>query len=373
MRRIKIVYLASGTSMMAGSQKSLLLLLKNIDRDRFELTTVFNRDSIFGEELRRRGERVKIIRQRGKLNPFGLFNLARYLRKESFDVVHLYTTRVRAIVAKIVGLPVVERINMTRTCKMWYPSRFRIIDNFMLRFVDKIITVSKALEDGLVGRGINRNKVITIYNGVDSERFSEYFEKTNIRKEFNIDEGDFVIGTICRLVKQKGLEYLIRSMVMILKHYPSAKLLIVGDGPLKKRLQGLALRLQMDKNVIFAGAREDIPELLLMMDVFALPSLWEPLANAILEAHAASIPVVTTNVDGSPEIIINNRTGLLVEAGNSEKLADAVLYLLRNRDKAAEMAKLAKERIREKFKIEDMVKDTEKVYVELCRGNNGKD
>jgi glycosyltransferase involved in cell wall biosynthesis len=107
------------------------------------------------------------------------------------------------------------------------------------------------------------------------------------------------------------------------------------------------------------------------MDIFVLPSLWEPLANAILEAHSACVPVVTTNVDGSPEIIVSGKTGLLVKPGRSEELANAILYLLRNRDEAKEMAKRAKERVKEQFKIEDMAEKTGKVYIELCRRNAG--
>ena len=367
MRKLRVLYVMSSVK-LGGSQKSLLMLLHGLSKDKFERIIVCPCEGFLTGELKKTGERVIIIEDKSRFGLLSLCRLAKVLKKEKIDIMHLYASRTKAIVAKVAGgIPVVERINMTRDRRILCPCYFRLIDNFMLKFVDRIITVSKALEDSLVKRGIDRNKIVTIRNGVDFERFGKYSEKSNTRKEFSIDHGNRVIGTICRLAKQKGLEYLLRAMVIVLRDYPSTRLLIIGDGRLRERLQNLALRLQVDKNVIFTGAREDIPELLSIMEVFVLASLWEPLANTILEAHAACIPVVATNVDGSPEVIINNKTGLLVEPGNSKELANAILCLLRNRGKAEEMAKLAKERVMKKFRIEDMIEKTENVYLELSR------
>ena len=367
MKKIKVLYIISSAE-MGGSQQSLLMLVKNMSRDGFERVIVSSEKGFLTDELVKLGERVIIIREKSR---FGLLSLAKFvciLKKEKVDVIHLYASRVKAIVAKLTcNIPVVERINMARDRRIFCPSYFRLIDNFMLRFVDRIITVSKFLENSLVERGISRSKIITVYNGICYEKFGDYSERDTMKKGFNIAETDFVIGTVCRLVKGKGIEYLFRAVAVILKSYPSAKLLVVGDGPMKKVLERLVIELNLDGKVVFTGVRKDVPKLFSIMDVFVLPSLYEALPNVVLEAHAAGVPVVATNVGGSPEVIIDNKTGLLVEPGSVEQLADAISYLLDNREKAGNMAKLAKERIRKKFMVEDMVKKTERVYIGLCR------
>ena len=160
---------------------------------------------------------------------------------------------------------------------------------------------------------------------------------------------------------------MISAMAIIKKEVPNCRLIIIGDGSSRTDLENLVVEKNLEKNVKFLGFRRDIPGLLMEMNVFVLPSLWEGLGNVILEAMAAQRPVVATKVGGIPEMVNHNETGFLVPPGDSKMLAAEILKLLKDSQMRINMGKAGRERVEEKFSIDNTVNGLEAVYDELIK------
>jgi glycosyltransferase involved in cell wall biosynthesis/ADP-heptose:LPS heptosyltransferase len=200
-------------------------------------------------------------------------------------------------------------------------------------------------------------------NGTNTSNNDSYDKNRlkNIRNLLDINEYDTIILTVGRLSKQKGTKYLIRALPYIIKKYPDIKLLIIGSGILEKKLkEEVILSGFMDK-VIFLDERWKIKEYFGLADIFVLPSLYEGMSNALLEAMAAGLPVISTCVSGSEEIIENNVTGLLVPVANSRAIAEAVNQIISLGCKKSYLAKNAKKHIHEHYSTDKMICSLEKI------------
>ncbi len=194
---------------------------------------------------------------------------------------------------------------------------------------------------------------MVIYNGIEPvKKKAKPFSKEN----------EVLIGSIGTLNEQKGMQYLIKAMPAVLKEFPNAKLEIIGEGYYKDRLQRLVKSMKLTRQVKFTGFLKDVYEELEKLDLYVQPSLSESFGLAILQAMSVGLPVIATKTGGVPEVVTDGKTGLLVEPKNSGQLASAVLEILRDKEKAISMGKLAAEDATLKFSLKDMVEETEDVY-----------
>jgi glycosyltransferase involved in cell wall biosynthesis len=166
---------------------------------------------------------------------------------------------------------------------------------------------------------------------------------------------------------KKGLSVLLKAMEVLKRRHgmPPCRLVIVGDGPAREELELLRDRLGLASWIVFVGTRRDIPQVLRSLDIFVLPSLYEGFGIAILEAMAVGKPVIATRVGGIPEFVIPGETGVLIEPGNADMLADAIESLLRDSDQARRMGAKGRVRAQEHYDIVDIVRQHEQVY-EAC-------
>jgi glycosyltransferase involved in cell wall biosynthesis len=168
------------------------------------------------------------------------------------------------------------------------------------------------------------------------------------------------------MVWQKGFEYLIESIPTTIETLPQSKILIVGDGPLRERLEALSKKLGVRDNVIFAGFRSDIKEILSAVDLLVIPSLLEGFPMVTLEAMAMAKPIVATNIDGITEQIRDGVDGILVPPKGPIALAKAVVRVLNDKELAKTMGLSAREKVAQEFSVEKMVSKTERVYQSLA-------
>jgi glycosyltransferase involved in cell wall biosynthesis len=191
-----------------------------------------------------------------------------------------------------------------------------------------------------------KTKVLFLSNGVDTERFSPLVSGSTIRKKNGIGRTEPVILCPRRLEPKNGVIYLVKAAPIILEKYNAARILVVGNGTQREVLEGESARLNVQKNVTFVGAvsNDRMPEFYAASDIVVLPSLKEATSIAGLEAMASGKPLVGSNVGGIPQIIKEGESGVLVPAKDFEKLADAIIHLLDNRDARAAMGKNARER-----------------------------
>jgi glycosyltransferase involved in cell wall biosynthesis len=176
--------------------------------------------------------------------------------------------------------------------------------------------------------GFPQNKVAVVRNGVDAERFAPGHDVVAVRRELGLGETDPVIGIVAALRQEKNHELFLEAARRVAAQLPSARFLVVGDGPRRAELERMARDLGLSLKVQFLGARNDVPRVLSAMDVFALTSHVEANPVSILEAMSIGRPVVATNVGSIHEAVIEGKTGFLVPPGDAAKLSDRILQLL---------------------------------------------
>ncbi|MBI2634899.1 glycosyltransferase family 4 protein, partial [Candidatus Peregrinibacteria bacterium] len=245
-----------------------------------------------------------------------------------------------------------------------------LIKNNLLKNVRKIIAISqhnKKILEGLYPR--HKDKITVIHNGIDTTwwqsqllRFDEN-EKIKIKEEvFLAKENTLIVATIAELHERKGQKYLLQAIPETVKKFPNVKFVFIGEGHDRQNLEKLARKLNIENHTIFLGRQKKIPNLLKASDIFCLPSRREAFGLVNLEAMITGLPVVATKTGGIPEIIENNKTGLLVEPENSEALTSALLQLIGDQKLREQFATAGEKTVLENFDAEQMAQKYEKVY-----------
>jgi glycosyltransferase involved in cell wall biosynthesis len=236
------------------------------------------------------------------------------------------------------------------------------------RWTDKTIAVSQAVKRFLIDAGISKpDKVVVIHNGITplSRKISEA-EIKEFRDKYRLASDDIVIGTIGSFNAAKDTATLIRAVAKMVKKWPKIKLVLVGRGPLKFKLMGLAKKLGLEERVVFTGALENVLPALGSFKVFVLPSLSEAFGITLLEAMKVGVPIVATKVGGIPEIITHNHNGLLVEPKDPKKLAGVLMKLLNDKKLQHKLVSNHAKNL-EQFSADKMIKQTEQVYINLFK------
>ncbi len=254
-----------------------------------------------------------------------------------------------AIPARLLGLRVIwaEHVGFHR----WLTKNpLRYFYRLFSKFAT-IVVISQALQHQLVDLGVAEKNITVIYNGFDFPYF------TGLRQPAAGQKPDqFVVGTMCRLEKEKGVEVLLLACQKAIEIIPYLRLIIVGEGGERKRLEWLAKNLSLDRRVQFVGFQQEPALWLRDFDVFVLPSVKrESFGASLVEALALERPVVASNLEGIPEIVKQNETGLLVQPGNSEELAQALIYLYQHPETAQSLAQRGRQYVEGQFTIERMI------------------
>jgi len=361
--KIKIVYIINSFA-LGGAEKLLLDLCRQLDRQKFEpyvCTAVAG--GPMAEDFEALGLPVKIFIKKSKLGLGVIWQLVKFLKEVKPQIVHTHLFggdtwgRIAAILA---GVPIIisteHNINLDES---WLK---KLIKFKLAIFTKKIIAVSQSVKNYSVKKEkINPKKIAVIYNGIDLHKFS-------FRGYQSIDLHNKISAvTIARLEPQKGHYYLIDAMPLIIKKYPNFILNIVGAGNLENELKNQAKDLGLQDHVVFWGRRTDPENILPAMALFILPSIWEGLGIAILEAQAVGVPVLASKVGGIMEIIESGKTGLLFAPKNSEAIFQSIEKLLSDSDLQQKIVKNAHEQVKEKFSLENMVQAYEDLYLELAR------
>lgn len=284
----------------------------------------------------------------------------RLSKKSGFSLIHVHAG-IEYVVAASLASREFRRMPIVFTAH-GYPSAASYLISGVLanRLADEIICVSDAERKKAAQYGWSKTKLSTIHNGVPDPSLAGL--PGQVRTDWNIPATTCVIGTVVRLERVKGIDYLISAMPKVISKYPDTVLIIVGDGSKRSELTFLSQKLGIAKNIIFTGQLEDPGPLFSMMDVFVLPSLVDAFPLAVLEAMAFSLPVVTTEVGGIPEAVIHNKTGILVPPCNSEAIACALLELAKNQTIRKAHGTAGRKRFEEHFTDSAMAHRTLAVY-----------
>ncbi|MFW5799388.1 MAG: glycosyltransferase family 4 protein [Spirochaetota bacterium] len=243
------------------------------------------------------------------------------------------------------------------------------LKKFVLNNIDGLTVVSNAIKEKVIKEYSYNNKIYVYPMGTDTRKFGPIKKDDNIKIKLNI-KGTFLLF-VGRLTEKKGLKYLIQAMPYIVKQYPQSKLIIIGDGILKKQMMQLTHKLKMENNITFLGAltHNKLPKYFATSDLFIGPSITtkqgdrEGFGLVFAEAMSCGTPVITTNQTAITDIVKNNENGFVVEEKNPEQIAEKVLYVLKNKDKLEDMKNKAREHIVKNFDW-DIIAER---YVELIK------
>jgi glycosyltransferase involved in cell wall biosynthesis len=382
----RILYL-NPTSEVGGAERSLLDLLEHLDRKKYHPIVCFPSEGKLVGKLSRMGIETKMIplheeisrlsRQNGDRRLLGLLSTPRRLLPNiTKTAAFVRSKHIDLIVTNGIKCHVIGSMvsSMTGVKLMWHvrdlieKGWLKLIIWSMGRFFpDKIITNSDA-----VGSIFSNDKrVETVYNGLDLLHFDPKINGGRIRSEFEVGKETKLIGTIGHFAPLKGYEELLDAMGEVVRKGFNVKLVLVGESiyphsrTYREKLLSLADSTGLSERVIFAGFREDIPELLASFDLFVLPSRSEGFGRTNLEAMAMGKPVISTNVGGIPEVVLDGVTGILVPPGNSEDLARAIMKLLNDGELRESLGREGRRRVEEHFTLQSHVQRIQEIYGEI--------
>jgi len=368
---IKVAHLISGRQeTLSGADRVVLDLLKRINKNKFKCWLLCFEESRFKDLplIAKKARNIKIdthlMQSRGKLDFRCVRQISQFIQDNQIDILHCHGYK-----ADIIGYLASRDLNIERVTTLhgWWYGRsiklnlYRWLDHFTISKFDKVVTVSKPIKSLLIDAGFSFNKVVYIPNGVDFEQINKA-DGSRIKNIFNIKKDKVLAGTAWRLSKEKGYEYLLLAV----KDIPNLILLIIGEGPLKSKLIKLGKKLNIEDKVIFTGFRDDIYDLIASMDIFVLPSISEGLPLVLLEAMALQKPVIATCVGDIPDIIKDEKTGILVRPKKADELNKAIRKLLDNKSFTSTISINGRKFVEKNYSTLIMVKKYESIYLEIA-------
>jgi glycosyltransferase involved in cell wall biosynthesis len=303
---------------------------------------------------------------KGKFDVKTIFEIRNFLRRHKIDIIHChgYKSNFYGLLASKNTLPTLTT-NHNWLTTHWKLKIYCFLDGMWIRHFDRIVAVSEEIKREMAKYNVPEEKIVVIDNGIDVGRFNREIPIENIRRGFGLDKNIKVVGTIGSLKFEKGHIFLLRAAKEVLNFNKEIKFLIIGDGALRKDLENEAKNLRIERNVIFAGHRNDIPEMLSIMDIFVLPSVKEGLPMVILEAMASKKPVIAARVGGIPKVINNEEDGILVEPEDVMALKHSILDLMNSDNKMLRLAYEGYEKVKRIFSSDAMCRKYYDLYREL--------
>lgn len=367
--QLRVLQLGSPTSLY-GAERWILALVKHLDAARIEsIVSVIKDDADIGAPICREAEaagyRTKIFYAFGKVNFSAVRQIRDYVKKEGIHILHTHGYK-SDIVGRLATAGTTCRI--VSTPHGWSKEAgikiqvYELTDRLVFPFFDAVVPLSAEIHFGLKRiPGLNR-KLHLILNGVDVSEIEATIELSMEQQALRAN-GNVVLGYIGQLIPRKGLDTLMRAFSRLDGH--KFQLSLVGDGPLRSELEALAEKLKIRDRVTFYGFREDRIALLKGFDLFVLPSRLEGVPRCLMEAMAASVPIVASNISGCQKLLQDRHSGLLFEVNDAGDLRAKIEEVVRAPAFASMLARNAKERVYANFSASQMGAHYASLYAQL--------
>lgn len=298
---------------------------------------------------------------------FGIFRLYKLMIKEKFEVVETFTHH-----SNIIGLPLAWisgikiRLGSHHGKILDFPELLDRIHTWISNsfMTTKLIAVSKAVQNDAISSGIKAEKTIMIPNGIQISKLDD-IDKAYIKRELGFPEDTIILLTVGRLTFEKGHTFIVQAMPNIIRMVPQARLVLAGDGILRKELEDEVDLLKLREQVHFLGFRNDIPQLLASSDLFILPSRSEGLPMVILEAMSMMLPIVSSNVGGIGEVIKDRENGRLVNAGDVDFLSEVIIELIQDKETREKYAIQGRKIVESRYTV-DVMCGTIRQLINMC-------
>jgi glycosyltransferase involved in cell wall biosynthesis len=367
-KKLKVLFIIN-PERGAGAELSLLEVAKCLDRSRYEvilglLKNVPYEAAIVPQDFRK--IRFSLSDLKGIFMVKFLLRLLWVLLRNDIPIMHVNSYGIgnwARLGAVMMGVPII--IDHWRGLQRINPKR-KFICQFLGRFTDVSLTISRSVRDHIAQQCQLPLTLFRInYVGIDCEYYQSGRPREAVRRELGLPLDLPVVGIVARLDHWgKGHQELFPALAMVRRYY-RVHALVVGGGRIQEEVQRKAEELGLADIVHFFGMRRDIPDLLAAMDIFTIPSHSEGLCRALLEAMAAGLPVIASEVGGMPEVVRHEENGLLIPARDPEALGQAMLRLLADPEWAKALGDKAKAHVREHFSKDRMAKEINEIYDEL--------
>lgn len=368
---MNIVHLVSA-GVIGGAEKIALQLAASQHEmgNSVEIWFLFNGGPIM-VEAERRGLKARNCGMRNGWDMLGALALRRQLSQHRPDVIHVHTFSIGFFVGLMLRKQAVI-VQHEHGCISSSDGWRRKLNNIILRRVvhqaDAYIAVSEATKRTLIKTlHIRSDAIRMIPNGVDLSLFEPGRDRRGKKRELGIPDSSLIVGSVGRLVKEKGMDNFLQVAAIIHRQLPDVRFVIAGDGPCRPELTSLIDELKLANFVTLLGMRSDVPELLRTFDLFAMTSNRESFGIALVEAMASGVPVLAFGVDGIPEII-NEQCGVLVSPGDVEGLASAAISLLRDSARRSMIAGACRRRA-EEYGMQASAAQVNRLYWEIAESN----
>ncbi len=322
------------SSGLYGAEKVVLALLRELRRSQFlGILGCIREKETDNVEIAERaiedGIPTYYFTMKRGLNPLGIYKILKFIKHSSISLVHShgYKPNVFLSILPFRSFPVISTVHGWLKFGTDRKERlYEFLDSKALKRMDFVVSVSEAVKEDLIKMGISKKKIVTIYNGITTNHFRQQFHSSETRRQYFVDQGDFVVGTAGRLSEEKGHSYLIRAIPKLVREIKNIKLIIAGEGPLKRDLECLVENLGIINHVRLIGYEQDINQFLSAIDLFILPSLTEGLPISLLEAMGSGKAVIASRVGGIREVIQNSVNGILIPPMNVEALSESIKF-----------------------------------------------
>jgi len=381
-RKYRLVHVITRLE-LGGAQENTLFCVRHHDRERFQVGLVAGQGGLLEEEARRIPDaNVQFVPYlKHPISPWSdlrtLFRLRSHFRTTGADIVHTHSSKagiLGRLAAFLAGVPAVVHtahgwsFNVTQA-----PGKRRVfvaLERMAAVISDRLITVSHRNRIDALALGIGRvRQYDVLHSGIDVGAFDRPLTaRETVRSALGIEPHHVLVGTVACLKPQKAPLDFVRAARRAHARDDRLRFVIVGDGELRDELDALVRELGLEDVVRRLGWRRDVVDLLHAMDVFLLTSRFEGLPRAVLQALAAGVPVVATAVDGTPEVIRDRQTGLLVPPEDPEAAADRVLEMASDPLLRRRCIAQGREVLDRGFDIRRMVRDLERLYIDLLEG-----
>ena len=373
---IRILELRAADGPGGGPDKTILYSAALSDPCRFDITVGYLRnrnDSC--TELRKRAEGLGVryheFKLRGWWDNSALSQIQEVVRRQGIQLVHAHEYKsnlLALLLAKRQNIPCISTSHgwtghTLREKLLYYP-----VDRFLLRYFPRVISVSSEITRHLIGRGVPADRIVTVSNAIDPDRFRpSNDDRTQIRSSMGIDDDDFVIGTVGRLEPQKRFDNLIEAFTRFLSTSPKSVLLIAGEGSLRKRLEAQISRLDLGQRCRLLGHVSDVRRLYECMDLFVQSSDYEGTPNVVLEAMAMEVPVIATDAGGTRDVLTDGKEGLIIPCRDLTAMVDAMSHARRNEADTRKWVDSARDKVENRLSFRARNRSIEELYSQLLK------
>jgi len=374
MRTIKVLEMID-RPFLGGGQTVLLSIARGLDRSAFAVAACSRAGGPLVDELRKAAIPHFAVPIGKTSGPRTVRAVAGILVRQAIDILHTHGGVAGLYgrwAARRAGTPVVihtvHGIHYLHYRNPVFRRALIGLERRLARTTDAVVFVSEA--DLVRARALRLapdDRLRLIRNGVDTLSAPAPWRIEALRKELGIEPGETVVGAVSRLHRQKGVGFLVEAAGHVRERLPNARFIVVGGGPLEVPLRRMIRERGLGRAFRLLGERSDANELAALFDVFALPSLWEGLPLALIEAAGLAKPIVASDIDGVREVLRDGTTGLLVPAGDSAALAGAIQRVLEDRALGRKLGERARAEIPRAFSRPRMIAETQALYTELFK------